>query len=112
MLFTWLIGIGVATLLVATFLDEIMNWAKDMFNRLSNSVKQAWVYIRRVPGGIMEMLRYILNGRMVQEPRSNPIPVEWEEVERMYKEKKITKAMYEKMKADQYAEVAEMNRNR
>lgn len=108
MLFTWLIAAFVAGAFVSTFFDEIMNWAKDVFNSLSASIKKAWVYIRRVPGAIQEFIRYILNGRMVDEPK--PQVTSWEEVEEMYKNGDIDKKTYEELKEKHLKKIGELER--
>ena len=73
MLFTWLIAAFIGGCLVGAFFDEIMDWAKDMFNRLSSYVKKAWVYIRRVPGGNKQMDQTVYltlqNGQVFQGKR-------------------------------------------
>lgn len=65
-----------------TFFGEIMNWARDAFSRLSSNVKKAWVYIRRVPGGIRQMLRYIQNGLMLEQREKKE--VDWDEIVRIH----------------------------
>lgn len=80
MLFTWLVATFVAGVLIGTFLDEIVEWAKGVFGRLSNFIKRAWVFIRRIPGALKEMVRYIQDGRMKEEPRE----VSWDEIVAMH----------------------------
>ena len=107
MLFTWLIATAIAVGVVATFFDEIMEWAKDVFNRVSGYVKKAWVYIRRVPGALKEMVRYIQYGKMYEIPKE----VEWQKIEQMYRNGEIDEKTYQDLKANRgEMKVAELNR--
>lgn len=93
MLFTWLVvafAIGAA---FGTFLDEIVEWAKGVFGRLSNFIKRVWVYIRRIPGALKEMVRYIKDGRMVEEPRE----VSWDEIVAMHDRGDIDDATFREL---------------
>lgn len=110
MIFTWLIAGVVAGFLLGTFLEEIMDWAKEVFENLSSSVRKAWVYIRRIPGGIKQMIRFIQNGKMVKidEPKN----VEWEDVVEMYKNGKIDEKTFKELEENHEKEIAELNRDR
>lgn len=110
MFFTWLIGGFVLGMLVGAFFDEIMDWAKDMFNRLSSYVRKAWVYIRRVPGGIRQMIRYIQNGSMMEEGEKKE--VDWDEIVRMHEEGEIDDDTFNALKAERDKKIAEMDRDR
>ena len=110
MLFTWLIAAFIGGCLVSAFFDEIMDWAKDMFNRLSSYVKKAWVYIRRVPGGIKQMIRYIQNGTMLEEYEKKE--VEWEEIVKMHENGDIDDETFNALKAERDKKIAEMDRER
>lgn len=54
MLFTWLIAAIISGGLIVAFYDEIKDWAEGLFNSLSSYIRKAWVYIRRIPGGIKQ----------------------------------------------------------
>lgn len=110
MLFTWLIAAFIGGCLVGAFFDEIMNWAKDMFNRLSSSVKKAWVYIRRVPGGIEQLIRYIQNGTMFEEGVKKEM--KWEKVVEMHENGEMDDDTFNALKAERDKKIAEMDRER
>lgn len=110
MFFTWLIAGFIAGMLVGAFFEEIMKWAKDMFNSLSSYVKKAWVYIRRVPNGIRQMIRYIQNGTMVEEGEKKE--VDWEEIVRMHENGDIDDDTFNALKEERDKKIAEMNRDR
>lgn len=57
---TWLIVAGLAGFLIGAFLEEIMNWAKDVLNRLSSVARKAGVYIKRVPGAVKVFVKTLL----------------------------------------------------
>lgn len=96
--------------LFAVFMDDIMDWAKDVFERLSSYVKKAWVYIRRVPGGIKHMLRYIQNGTMYEE--SDKTEVEWSEIVRMHDNGEIDDDTFNALKAEREKKIGEIDRER
>lgn len=96
--------------LFAVFIDEIMDWANDVFERLSNYVKKAWVYIRRVPGGIKHMLRYIQNGKMYEE--SDKKEVEWSEIVIMHDNGDIDDDTFNALKAEREKKIGEFDRER
>lgn len=53
---------------IGTFLDEIIEWAKDMMALISAWIKRAQVWIQRIPGAIKQFLYYMENGNyMVKE---------------------------------------------
>lgn len=110
MLFTWLITGFIVGTLFATFFDEIMNWAKGVFNSLSNSVKKAWVYIRRVPGAIVQMIRYILYGEVIEEKTKRALS--WEEIVEMHERGDMDDDTFYALKAEHEKKIAEMDRNR
>ena len=87
-----------------------MDWAKEVFENLSSSVRKAWVYIRRIPGGIKQMIRFIQNGKMVviDEPKN----VEWEDVLEMYKNGELDEKTFKELKENQEKKIAELNRDR
>ena len=91
--------------LVGAFFDEIMNWAKDKFNSLSNGVKKAWVYIRRIPGGIKQMMRYIENGKWWE--KSEDVQMD---IEIRYQNKEIDKDTYERLQNDDEMYIGTMER--
>lgn len=111
MIVTWLIaGIITGVLVGIAFYDDIVKWAKNMFARLSSYVKKAWVFIRRVPGGIKQMIRYIQNGSMQEE--SEPREVEWDEIVRMWKNGDIDDDTFYALKDERDKKIAELNRER
>lgn len=93
------------------FLDEIVEWAKRVFDRPSNDIKKAWVYIRRVPGALKEMVRYIQDGRMKEETRE----VSWNEIVAMHDSSDIDDDTFEQLEQSfngkQIAELYRNNRN-
>ena len=108
MVFTWLIVALTGIVLVSAFFEEIMDWAKDMFNRLSSSVKKAWVYIRRVPGGIKQMIRYIQNGTMLVDSVTKVM--EWEEIVEMHENGEMDDDTFNALKAERDKKIAEIDR--
>lgn len=110
MIFTWLIGGIIAGFLLGTFLEEIMDWAKEVFNSLSSYVRKAWVYIRRIPGGIKQMIRFVKDGRMQQIDDTQL--VEWEKVVEMHDNGDLDDDTFDALKAEHEKKIAEMNRER
>lgn len=110
MFITWLIGAIIVGAVVGTFLADIMDWAKDVFNRLSPYIRKAWVYIKRIPGAIKQMVRYIQNGTMYEEAERNE--VSWPEIEEMHDRGDIDDETYNNLRAEREAKIAEMNRER
>ncbi|MDO4950397.1 MAG: hypothetical protein Q4E55_09640, partial [Bacteroidales bacterium] len=109
MLLTCLIAAAfIGGIVVGVLINEIMDWAKDVFNSLSNMVKKAWVYIRRIPGGIKKMIRYIKYGEVVET--SEVVTVSWEEVVRMHEDGEIDDDTFNALKARQDKKIAELNR--
>lgn len=47
---------------IAYFLDEIVNWGKQMFKNLASWIRRAIVKIKRLPGAIKQFLYYVENG--------------------------------------------------
>lgn len=95
---------------IATFYDEIKVWAEDLFNSLSGYIRKAWVYIRRIPGGIKQMIRYIQNGLMMEESQKKE--VEWDEIVRMHENGDIDDETFNALKAERDKKIAEMSRDR
>lgn len=91
-------GIGALVGTALAFFDEIINWGKSLFNKLSKSVKQAWVYVQRIPGGIKRFFRY-LDGWDIKETEGSTRTVEWSEVERMYRDHEIDYDTYQNLKS-------------
>lgn len=110
MLFTWLITSIFIGGFIATFYDEIKVWAEDLFNSLSGYIRKAWVYIRRIPGGIKQMIRYIQNGLMMEESQKKE--VEWDEIVRMHENGDIDDETFNALKAERDKKIAEMSRDR
>lgn len=109
MLLTWLITAALVTgIVVGALIREIMDWAKDVFDRLSSMIKKAWVYIRRIPGGIKQMVRYIKYGTMMET--SEVKEATWEEVVRMYKDGEIDDDTFNVLKAGHDKKIADLKR--
>lgn len=109
MLITWLLLGFVTGLVIGAFLDEIIDWAKKAFDRLSSAIKKAWVYIRRVPGGIKKMIEYIENGKFKRETETEE--VSWEEIEERHRNGDIDDETYNALKAERDKKIAELNRD-
>lgn len=110
MLFTWLIAAIISGGLIVAFYDEIKAWAEGLFNSLSSYIRKAWVYIRRIPGGIKQMIRYIQNGSMMEESQKKE--VEWDEIVRMHENGDIDDETFNALKAERDKKIAEMSRDR
>jgi len=110
MFVTWLLLGAAVGFLAGVFLDEIIDWAKDMFNSLSSYVRKALVYIRRVPGGIKQMIRYIQNGSMMEE--SEKKEVDWDEIVRMHDNGDIDDETFNALRAERDKKIAELDRDR
>lgn len=91
------------------FLDEIVEWAKRVFDRPSNDIKKAWVYIRRVPGILKEMVRYIKDGRIMAEESRE---VNWDEIVAMHDSSDIDDDTFEQLEQSFNGKrIAELYRN-
>lgn len=110
MLFTWLIvGVLIGGVFVA-LLEQIRAWAEHEFNGLVNTIKKAWVYIRRIPGGIKQMLRYIRDGRMYEKESDRVVEKEkWEE---MYNDGTLNDDEYNQLVAGDELKIASIERDR
>lgn len=63
MLISWLLPqpfILCPSFFIGVLWDEIMDWAKDVLNRLSSVVRKAGVYIKRIPNAIKVIVKHIL----------------------------------------------------
>lgn len=110
MFITWLLAGIVAGFFVGAFFEEIIEWAKEIFDNISSSVRKAWVYIRRIPAGLKEMIRYILHGKVVEVPKE----VDWETVCEMHKNGDIDDETFRELEAkhNEDIKIAELNRDR
>lgn len=68
------------------------------------------MYIRRIPGGIKQMIRYIQNGLMMEESQKKE--VEWDEIVRMHENGDIDDETFNALKAERDKKIAEMSRDR
>lgn len=68
------------------------------------------MYIRRIPGGIKQMIRYIQNGSMMEESQKKE--VEWDEIVRMHENGDIDDETFNALKAERDKKIAEMSRDR
>lgn len=103
----FLLGL-LAGVAVGYFLDDIIDWAKDIFSELEDYVKKAWVYVKRVPGAIKQFIRYIKNGRMVE--RTEEKDVSLEDLRRMRDNGDISQEEYEILSSELERKIAELNR--
>lgn len=108
MFITWLLTGIVAGFFVGVFFEEIIEWAKEIFENISSSVRKAWVYIRRVPTGLKRMIRYIHNGGVEQKTEI----VDWETVCKMHERGDIDDETYRELEAYNEQKIAELNRDR
>lgn len=108
MIFTWLVGAVIAGMLIGAFFDEICNWAKGVFERLSSSVKKGWTYLKRVPGGVKAFIRYVKNGTIYESGEDHE--VSWEDVVAAYNRGEIDDDTYEELEKNHLKKVGELNR--
>lgn len=108
MIFTWLVGAFIAGMFIGVFFDEICDWAKKVFERLSSSVRKGWTYLKRVPGGVKTFIRYIKDGT-VYEP-GDVKEVAWEEVVAAHDRGEIDDDTYKELKENHLKKIAELNR--
>ena len=90
------------------FLDDIIDWAKDIFNDLEEYVKKAWVYVKRVPGAVKQFIRYIKNGTMYE--RTSETLVTPERLREMRDDGDISQEEYEVLMSEYERKIAELNR--
>lgn len=67
MFLTWFIAGVVLGFILGTFLENIIDLAKELLEDLPKIVKKVGVYLQRIPGAIKAFFRYIKNGRMVEK---------------------------------------------
>lgn len=111
-MFIWLIGGFILGTLFAAFFEEIMEWAQEVFNRISSLVRKAWVYIKRVPGAVKRMVRYIKDGRMVEETTTVTTELSYEDLKQMLEDGCITQKEFDELVANMPAKVGELDRDR
>lgn len=91
---TFIAGVIVGALL-ATFLDEIIEFAKDLLRKLPSYIRKAKMYLQRVPGAIKAFIRYIRDGGMYEAPVDKERPVTPDELAEMRRNNEITQQEYE-----------------
>jgi hypothetical protein len=95
---------------IGTFLEEIIDWAKKFVeNDLPIIIKKAFVYLKRLPGAIIRFIRYIKDGKMM-EKEGGEHEVSLEELERMYREGHITREEFEQLSAGKKTHYADIER--
>ncbi len=57
---------------IATYIDEIIDWAKNAMMKIAAGVKKAQIWIKRIPSGIKQFLYYIKNGEYMVKERERP----------------------------------------
>lgn len=100
--------LGSVAVAALCFIDEIIEWAKEIFEEISSAVKKAWVYVKRVPGAVKQFVRYIQNGTMYE--RTEEKPVSLETLQQMRDNGDITQEEYETLVSERERKIAELNR--
>ena len=96
--------------IVGTFLEEIIEWAKKFAEEvLSPFIKKVFVYLQRLPGAIKRFVRYVKDGKMVEQ-EGGEHEVSLEELERMYQEGHISQKEFEQLSAGLSTHYADIER--
>jgi hypothetical protein len=91
---SFLFGVAVGVLL-CTFIDEIIEFAKKLLNRLPDYIRTAKMYLQRVPGAIRAFIRYIRDGEMKEAPVDGERSVTPAELDEMRRNNEISQKTYE-----------------
>lgn len=89
MLFTWIIGTVIAGALLASFFDDVMDWAKEKLAQLSSYIRKAKVFIRRAYGSVVVTLKHLFG-----EEKHEVQDLTVEEAYQLYKDGVITYQQY------------------
>lgn len=92
-----------------TFIEEIINWAKNIFDEIASSVLKAWVYVRKISGAIKQFMRYLNDGTIFE--RTKITSVSLEHLCEMKEKGDISQREYEVLISEQATKIAEINRD-
>lgn len=95
---------------IAAFFEDIMKWAKNLFDHLAPIVRKAWVYIKRVPGAVKQFFRYMENKTVYEETEKREVSLE--ELKEMKENGDLSQKEYEILISEYKRKIGEFDRDR
>lgn len=109
MIITWIIGGLILGGLFASFIDDIIDWAKSILNSLPSTVRKAKVFIKRRGGALIQIIKYKLLG-IERVTSSETRTLSLDEIEKMYQDGDIDYNTYIALKNGYEHEIGDIER--
>lgn len=95
---------------ITAYFEDIMKWAKNLFDDLAPIIRKAWVYVQRVPGAVKQFFRYIENKTMYEKTEKREVSPE--ELKRMRDNGDLSQEEYEILRSEYERKIGEFDRER